>query len=180
MQSEREKQGLLPPRPDDECLRGERVSGGRRPADVWLASWAGGPPGAVDFAVTSGLRRDKLAMAADDPSAIWGGYEEHKRRHLDTESLCRDQGLSLLPFVVEAHGGGLGPVARRVCAAIARAGAARAGEEVEVQAASMVRRISISAHRENARSMLRRLGSTPSGPASLTPAAWDEDPSSWW
>ncbi len=36
MYAEKEKPGLLPPCPGEESLRGEGVSGGRCPADVWL------------------------------------------------------------------------------------------------------------------------------------------------
>ena len=44
MRAEREKAGLLPPRPGDESVKSDKLVRGRRPADVWLAAWRGGPP----------------------------------------------------------------------------------------------------------------------------------------
>ena len=55
---------------------------------------------------------------------------------------------------------------------IARASAAKEGEEAEVQAAGLLRRISISIHRENARAVLRRLTSQPCVLAAADPRAW--------
>ena len=76
LRSEREKAGLLPPRPEEESLRAEKTSNnGRRPADVWIASWKGGRPAAIDFAVTSGLRADRISTAESDPASVWGSYE---------------------------------------------------------------------------------------------------------
>ena len=68
---EKEKQNLIPQRPDSEKLRGEEQRNGRRPADVWLAHWANGRAGAVGFAVTSGLRNGLMSMAAQDPAGVW-------------------------------------------------------------------------------------------------------------
>ena len=59
---------------------------------------------------------------------------------------------------------------------VARAhGAAREGEAPEVTAASLLRRISISIHRENARAILRRMPSGASTPPAPAPEAWGED-----
>jgi hypothetical protein len=115
-----------------------------------------------------------LAEASVDPTAVCGRYEDHKRRHLGTEDDCKRQGLTFLPFVIEAHGGGLGPTARRVCSYVAKVGAAREGEEVEVQVANTMRRISISLQRENARAVLRRLGRPQQAPSGTAPEAWAE------
>jgi len=51
----------------------------------------------------------------------------------DTLAQCAAQRLTFIPCVVEADGGGLGAAARRVCGFVAKAGAAREGEGVEVQ-----------------------------------------------
>ena len=179
VRAEREKAGLLPPRPSDETVKTDKPVRGKTPADVWLAAWRGGPPAAVDFAVTSGLRADILSIAASDPASVFGSYEDYKRHHLDTEKKCEEQGLKFLPFVIEVHGGGLGPVARRVLGELARAGAAREWEEVEVQASSLLRRMSISVHRENARAILRRLPGLASLRTGLAPDAWAEEAVIW-
>ena len=124
IRAEKEKAGLLPPRPDADTIRGEGSDGsGRRPADVWLPNWDGTAAAAVDLAITSGLRNDAIATAADNPSAIWAQYENFKRQHLNTEAVCSEAGLRFLPFVVEAHGGGFGPAARRVIGGVNSIGA---------------------------------------------------------
>ena len=148
---------------------------GRRPADVWLAHWKNGRSGAVNFAVTSGLRNDIISTVAQDPAVVWGQYEDYKRQYLGTQANCNERNIEFLPFVVEAHGGGLGPVARKVCASIAQAAAARAGEEVTHQAASLLRRITSTLQRENARAVLRRLPTQPRSQSRSSPAAWGED-----
>ena len=173
--AEREKQGLLPPRPSDETLKGERLSNGRRPADVWLVRWEATGAAKVDFVVSSGMRSDRIAAAAANPSIVWGQYETFKRNHLNTEEECSRQGLAFLPVVIEAHGGGVGPVARRVVGNLAKARAAKEGEEVEASAADPLRRISISLQRENARAVLRRMPVTAAAPAVSRPEAWGED-----
>ncbi len=79
-----------------------------------------------------------------------------------------------MPFVVEAHGGGLSQGARQVLAYLAKVGAAREGGEVELQAASLMRSISISLQRENVRAILRRLQVGLPQVASANPSAWAE------
>ena len=178
--AEKEKQGLLPPRPEDESLRGERGPGGRRPADVWLRAGPDGGPCAIDFAVTSGLRSDNLRTSFEEPSAIFGQYEEFKRQHADTLAQCQAQCLSFMPFVVEADGGGLGAAARRICGFVAKSGAARDGEDVEVQAVSLLRCISISLQRENARAVFGRLPTAPAqSQPGANPDAWSFDSAEW-
>ncbi len=103
-----------------------------------------------------------------------GQYEEFKRHHSNTEDQRMAQGLRFAPFVVEAHGGGLGPVARRVCAIMAKAAGAKDGDEVEVQVAGLLRRISTSLQRENARAVLRRLAIISVPEPSPNPEAWGE------
>ena len=170
--AELEKAGLLPPRPNGEELTSTNRSDvrGRRPADIWIPQGFDGQGGAVDFAVTSGLRADRLAAAATDPLSIGAAYEDYKRRYLDTQTQCHQRGFHFLPFIAEAHGGGLAIGARRIVAFIAKSGAARSGEELEVESVGLLRRISIALHRENARAILRRLW-----PASATAPAVDPD-----
>ena len=68
-------------------------------------------------------------------------------------------------------------MARKVCAHIAKTRAAREGDDVEVQAAGLLRRISVSVHRENARATLKRLPHrTLEASSSADPAAWAESP----
>ena len=117
-----------------------------------------------------------MSAASVDPGAVFGAYEAFKRSFLNTEASCAEQGLKFLPFVVEAHGGGLAAGARRVCAFIAKSSAAQNADEVDSHSAELLRRITISVHRENARAVLRRLpGGTLSAP-SADPSGWAVDP----
>ena len=175
LRCEKEKSGLLPPRPHEETLRGESGSSGRRPADIWFADWGNGQAAAVDFAVTSGLRSDTLVTSATDATAVLAMYDDRKRSYLDTEAACNIAGLAFLPFIIEADGGGLGTTARRVCSFIAKASAAKTSGEAVEQATSLLRRITVSLHRENARATLRRLPAPPPHHATTHPAVWTED-----
>ena len=144
-------------------------------------SWAsgalipGGRPTAVDLAVTSGLKPDMVVHSAQDGSVSIVEYEARKREYLDTEKQCRDAGMAFAPFVLEAHGGGVGPTGRRVCGFIASAAAVTTGTEVEVSAAKLLRRISVALQRENARAVLRRMpGDNEPGPGAY-PEAWGDE-----
>ncbi len=88
-----------------------------------------------------------MNQVASDPAPVWGRYEEFKTHRGHTLTRCTEQGLGYMPLVIEAVGRGLGPVARRVCAFVASPGAAHEGEEVGVQAVSLLRCISISLQR---------------------------------
>ena len=76
--------------------------------------------------------------------------------------------------------GGLGPMARTAVAQVARASAAKEGEEVDVQAAGLMRRMSIALQRENARAVLRRLPCLRTTPSGATPEVWADDMRATW
>jgi hypothetical protein len=82
-----EQPQLLPPRPDDPTS-----SNLRRPADAYLPSWVHGSTAALDFAVVSPLRQDIMIQAAEHAGAAASAYEAYKRRHLNTEAECTQQG----------------------------------------------------------------------------------------
>ena len=172
--AELEKAGLLPPRPSgEEVTTAHRADPrGRRPADIWIPRAIDGRGAAVDFAVTSGLRADRLAGASADPSSVLAAYENQKRQYLDTENQCNAQGFHFMPFVLEAHGGGFAIGARRLVSFIGKVAAARNGEEVEVESAGLMRCISISLQRENARSVLRRMAPASVATPVVDPGAW--------
>jgi hypothetical protein len=74
----------------------------------------------------------------------------------------------------------LGAAARRICGFVAKSGAARDGEDVEVQAVSLLRCISILLQRENARAVLRRLPPAPAQSQLVAnPDAWTLDSTEW-
>ena len=172
---EKEKAGVLPPRPDAETLRGEDVTNGRRPADIWIPQWQSGGPAAWDFAVTSGLCSDVIFETASDPGTAAVAYERHRREHLDTSQACHQQGLEFSPLVAEAHGGAWGPTARAVWHFLAKAWGASTGKDMSSVSADLAQRTATTLQRENARAILRR--KVPAGPiaAAACPHGWAED-----
>ena len=169
LRPELERPGLLPPRPFDEpgtdCSN--REASARRPADVYLPRWAGGPPAALDFAVTSGLNQDVIAGSAQDRETACRQYEDRKRSHMNTAAVCQQQGFTFVPMIVEAVGGGWGAEARRVFSEIAKVSAFAAGDLTTDSdcGAALNQRLSMTLHRENARAVLRRFAHTQSLPA---------------
>ena len=163
-----EKPGLLPLRP----LWGSTFDNGspmcehdsnrslRRPADVYIPRWRSGPSAAWDFAVTSGLRLDALVDATTGSDAVTAKYEDFKCSHLDTKAQCQSQGITFVPMIVEAVGGGWGKSARCVWSELAKSSALATGElETESSSAVLLRqRLSMALHRESARACLKRFG----------------------
>ena len=165
---ELEKPGLLPPRPllGSTCENGSQSNehlsnpGSRRPADVYLPRWRLGPPAAWDFAVTSGLRLDVISDSVRDPEAVLYRYEDFKCSHLDTKTQCQGQGITFVPMVMEAVGGGWGKTARGIWSELAKTSALAYGElqSEDASAVQLRQRLSMTLHRENARACLRRFG----------------------
>jgi len=160
---ELEKPGLLRPRPhlggvEEDGVRREGAQGpeGRRPADVYVPRWRSGAPAALDFAVTSGLRTDMLATTVLDAGAATARYEDLKNSFLDTKAHCQSEGITFIPMVVEANGGGWGADATRVWNELAKRTALATGESRSTAASQIQQRMSLILHRENARAVLRR------------------------
>ena len=164
---ELERPGLLPARPlcggshEDGTKHGHGPSddSARRPADVFAPRWRSGLPAAFDFAVTSGLNQDVLSASARNAEAACNKYEDRKRSYKDTAQICSDQGLTFVPMVLEAVGGGWGKEARKVWSELAKLSAHAAGklETESGNAVSFLQRFAVILHRENARAVLRRL-----------------------
>ncbi len=107
LQPELEKGGLLPQRPPGELPEGVATAAShRRPADVWLPSWRHGLPAALDLAATSGLSQDNLRAATQTADLPCEKYAQKKRAFDETAKRCEKEGFSVLPLVVESHGGG--------------------------------------------------------------------------
>ncbi len=175
LRPETEKPGLLTPRPEDECLRGEGVRNGRRPADIWVPHWHSGAPAAWDFAVTSGLRTDSLFAPSEDRDQATSAYEAFKRDHMNTDARCRTRGLEFMPLVAEAHGGSWGLVAKSVWKSLSKAWDAVTGSDESAAAAELQQRISVTLQRENARAVLKRLAPTAEVAPEACPDAWLDD-----
>ena len=160
LQPEVEKPNLLPPRPE---LQGgpedgeQPCGGGRRPADVWLPNWHLHGPAAFDIAVTSGMRQSVLTASVTDGSRASTDYEARKCQHLSTLEACTSEGLQFVPLVVEACGGGWGPIALKTWRSLGEAISARTGEGSSVESQRLLQSLGIALQRENARAVLRRL-----------------------
>ena len=146
---ELEKAGLLPPGPD------QPGASRRRPADVYLPSWANGAPAALDFAVTSPQRQEILTQAASSTGAAAIAYEAFKRDHLGTNADCVRQGLSFIPMVAEPSGG-WGPTALATFLLMARAASVRTGQPTSAVYRDYLQRMCVSIRRAGARAVLRR------------------------
>ena len=87
-------------------------------------------------------------------------YEDIKCEHEDTHSQCLAQGITFIPMVMEAVGGGWGKQARSVWSELAKTSALATGElETSTSCAVMLQqRLQMTLHRENARACLQRFG----------------------
>lgn len=95
---EKERPGLLlPQQPEDTGV------GRRRPADIFVPTFSGKPT-AFDLAVTGFQRQASLGEAGRQGGAAATAYSAVKMSHLDTASLCQQQGLSFIPLVAETTG----------------------------------------------------------------------------
>ena len=168
LRPEREKLGLLPPRPDsDELPKPGPAS--RRPADLWLPRGTEGRGQALDFAVTSAMRGDLFRRMSDTPEAALSAYEKKKREFLDTASLCDAAGFTFEPMIFEAHSGAWSTAARAVFDWMAHQAAVTLRESAHVSCLRLAQRISVTLHRENARAVLRRVPVVDSG---VLTSAW--------
>ena len=155
-----ERPGLLQPRPlggaSQEDGSDRDNSRNRRPADIYIPRWRRGIPASLDFAVTSGLRVDLVNKSVQTGSAATEAYETLKCRYLDTEETCRAQGITFIPVICEADGGGWGPAAHKVWSELAKTKALLTGESHSTVVNRLLQSLGLILHRENARAILRR------------------------
>ena len=105
--------------------------------------------------MTSGLRSDLVNLSAQDGSAATKAYEEFKCSHQDTKAKC-EEGISFIPLICEADGGGWGPTAHTVWSELAKSKSILTGEKSSTIANRLLQSLGIILHRENARAILRR------------------------
>ena len=98
-----------------------------------------------------------LAEAALNASAAIARYEDFKRNYLDTARACTEEGFGFSPMIVEAHGGGWGPVAEKVFLELAKAKSLLTGEPKDILLNQLYQNLGVSLHRENARAVLKRM-----------------------
>ena len=78
-----------------------------------------------------------------------------KRHHLDTELVCRQQGIAFIPLVAEPSGG-WGPTGVDTLGRLARASDRRLGDEPGTGAKHLFQQLSVAIRRATARAVLRR------------------------
>ena len=144
-----EKPALLPPSPEYPN------ADGRRPADVFLPTWFGGRPAALDFAVTCPCRQDLLRASGQTAGAAAALYASRKRAFLNTEADCERQGLRFVPMVAESSGGWRAD-ALKTLQGIARAQSTRTGQRTAQVLEIYLQRLSMCIRRANAIATLRR------------------------
>ena len=83
-------------------------------------------------------------------------YEDFKRNHMGTEAACQEEGITFLPVICEADGGGWGPTAHKVWSELAKHKALASGEQDSTIVSQLLQSLGLILHRENARSILRR------------------------
>ena len=101
---------------------------------------------------------DLPAEAVNNPSCVVDRYEDFKCSHNDTRAECEAQGITFIPMIMEAVGGGWGKMARCVWSELAKTSALATGE-LAAESTSVImllQRLSMTLHRENARACLRR------------------------
>ena len=100
-----------------------------------------------------------MADTVSDPDSVLTRYEDFKTSYRDTHTQCQAQGITFIPMVVEAVGGAWGQVARGVWSELAKTSALASGElQTDASCAIwLLQRLSMTLHRENARSCLKPL-----------------------
>ena len=134
---------------------------------MYIPTWKGGTPAAIDLAITSPQRQAALQMASGEAGAAAKMYETHKRTFKDTEDVCSQQGMTFLPMVAESSGG-WGPGGLKVLKTLAKKAAARDGLPASVHMGHYLEGLSVAIRRAAARAILRR---TTTGVGSLPAAA---------
>ena len=146
----REKPDLLLPQKPDELDQPAR-----RPADVFLPHWQGGRPAALDFAVVAPHLVGTLPAAAQSACAAASAYADKKRKFLNTERLCEQQGFAFIPMVCESTGA-WDPNAAAILKRLCKVTAAKLGEDHTLVWHGMLQRLSVHVRRSRARAALRR------------------------
>ncbi|CAE7610039.1 unnamed protein product [Symbiodinium natans] len=139
---------LLPQSPDDAS------SAARRPADIYVPALSGSPT-ALDFAITAPQRQETLALAGQQGGAAAAAYARDKEAYKQTAQACKSQGVAFVPMVAEATGTwdvGAAVIIKHV----ARAVAARAGEEPGPLHSLLMQELCVAARSHRARAALRR------------------------
>ena len=83
-----------------------------------------------------------------------GYMQNYKRTYLDTEIAYRKEGITFIPLVSEADGGGWGPAGQAVWKELAKQKSIVSGEPDSITAGHLLQTLGIILNRENARVIL--------------------------
>ena len=155
---------LLPQRPEDTHVAR------RRPADIFLPTWVGGSPVALDFAITAPQRQETLARAAEEDLAAAAAYAARKAAFEGTAEACAAQGVRFCPMVAESTGA-WEPEAERVLRRISRTAAARNGTDPAAAWTLFQQQTSVLLRRARAQAELRRRDDPMAGGGPASPPA---------
>ena len=70
--------------------------------------------------------------------------------------MCHEEGITFIPVIGEADGGGWGPEAHKVWYELAKQKAIASGKQVSTIVSKLLQSLGLILHRENARAILRR------------------------
>ena len=84
-----------------------------------------------------------------------GYMQNYKRTYLDTEIAYRKEGITFIPLVSEADGGGWGPAGQAVWKELAKQKSIVSGKPDSITAGHLLQTLGIILHKENARVILR-------------------------
>ena len=156
---ELEHPGILQPRPLGGTTQKNglgRDNENLRRADIFIPRWRRGTLAALDFAVTSGLHGDLVDKSAQQGSAPTEAYENFKCQYLETEESCKAEGITFIPIICEADGGGWGPAANKAWSELTKTKALLTGERTSSIVNRLLQSLGLILHRENSRAILRR------------------------
>ena len=128
-----------------------------RPANIYIPCLKVGQQAALDFAVTSGLRNDRVMQAAGNNRYATEEYAQHKRMTLNMDRLCMSNDIKFIPMIVEGSGGAWGLDAEDVFKVIIKSTASLGGETVSIIANQLYQALSVILHKANARAIFKRL-----------------------
>ena len=101
----------------------------------------------------------KSCPALELRQTTWLYANAHTHTHLQTATLCRQQGLQFIPLVPEAVTRGWGREALKAWRQLGTLLAHRTGDTSAATTARLLQCLSVALQQENARAILRRLGS---------------------
>ena len=97
-----------------------------------------------------------VEKSAEDGTSAVKAYEDFKRSHMQTEAICQEEGVTFIPLICEAVGGGWGPAENAVWNLLAQNKSTLTGETVSITVTHLLQSLGLILHRENARAILRR------------------------